>query len=401
MNPWRIALGLTIILGALVGLFWFVWRTIKRSGDPAKMLGKWVLTFLLMGLVAWALFTETGFSMGGAFIVPFVAVFLAIIVSILWAPHLGAALAKPITSALDGGLEEPVAQALYSIAQARRKQGRYNEAIHEIRAQLARFPTDVTGQLMLAEVQAEHMDDLPGAQLTIERFIAQPGHGPKNIAFALNSLADWQLKYGSDVESARQTLERIVQLLPETELAMNASQRLARLADTDAVLATRERRPIQMRTGSKDVGLRHSEPPAPQTEPSPEETAERLVKQLEAHPLDAEAREKLAVIYLEHYDRPELAVEQLEQLIEAPNQPAREVARWLNLIADWQVKQGASYDAIAATLQRIIERFPGLAPAQLAQQRLELLRLELKGKEQGQSVKLGEYERDLGLRRKR
>ena len=134
MNPWRIALGLTIILGALVGLFWFVWRTIQRSGDPAKMLGKWVLTFLLMGLVAWALFTKTGFSVGGAFIVPFVAVFLAIIVSIFWASHLGVAFAKPIMSALDGGLEEPVAQALYSIAQARRKQGRYNEAIHEIRA---------------------------------------------------------------------------------------------------------------------------------------------------------------------------------------------------------------------------------------------------------------------------
>src|SRR5262245_10995832 len=274
MNTWRIALGLTILLGCVAGTFWFVWRTIKRSGDPAKMLGKWVLTFLLLGFVAWALFAKVGFSEEGAFIVPFVTVFIAVIVSVLWAPHLGAALAKPITSAIDGGIEEPVAQALYSVAEARRKQGRYIEAVREIRAQLDKFPTDVTGQLMLAEIQAEHLDDLPGAQLTIERFVAQPGHGPKNIAFALHSLADWHLKYARDVESARLALEKIGELLPDTELAMGAAQRLAHLADTDAVLATHERRPIQLRRGSRDIGLGHAAPPTRQTELSPEDTAE-------------------------------------------------------------------------------------------------------------------------------
>ena len=252
---------------------------------------------------------------------------------------------------------------------------------------------------MLAEIQAENLDDLPGAQLTIERFVAQPGHGPKNIAFALNSLADWHLKYTRDVEAARQALEKIVELLPDTELAMGAAQRLAHLADADAINAVHERRQIRMRAGATDIGLGHGAAPAPPKELPPEETAERLVKQLEAHPLDAEAREKLAGIYLEHYDRPDLAMEQLEQLIQAPNQPAREVARWLNLIADWQVKRGAGYDEIQATLQRVIDRFSGLAPARLAQQRMDLLRLELKGKEQGHSVKLGAYEKDLGLKR--
>ena len=399
MNPWRVALGLTIIIGVLSLIFWGVWRSIKRADDPAKMLGKWLLTVIAVGFVAWALVGQIGFSEGGAFIVPFVAVFLGVIVSILWAPHLGAALAKPITSAIDGGTEDPIPQALYSIAEARRKQGRYREAVHEIRAQLARFPTDVTGQLMLAEIQAEHLDDLPGAQLTIERFLAQPGHGPKNIAFALSSLADWHLKYARDVEAARQALERILQLLPDTEVSMGAAQRLAHLADKDAIIALRERRPIQMRSGATNIGLAHGDAPAPPQEQSPEDEAERLVKQLEAHPLDAGAREKLAGIYLDHYDRLDLAMEQLEQLVQAPNQPAREVARWLNLMADWQVKKGADYEAISATLQRIIDSFPGVAAGQLAQQRLELLRLELKGKEQSHSVKLGAYEKDLGLKR--
>ena len=51
-----------------------------------------------------------------------------------------------------------------------------------------------------------------------------------------------------------------------------------------------------------------------------------------------------------------------------------------------------------ATLQRIVDQFPGLAVAQVAQQRIEILRLELKGKEKSQVVKLGSYEKDIGLK---
>src|SRR5436309_13464472 len=158
----------------------------------------------------------------------------------MWAPRIGAKVGDWFGNLYTGGSTPPDPTPLYSVAESRRKQGRYVEAVREIRAQLARFPTDVTGQLMLAEIQAEHLDDLPGAQLTIERFLAQPGHGPKNIAFALSSLADWHLKYARDVEAARQALERILQLLPDTELSMGAAQRLAHLADKDAIIALRE-----------------------------------------------------------------------------------------------------------------------------------------------------------------
>ena len=93
-----------------------------------------------------------------------------------------------------------------------------------------------------------------------------------------------------------------------------------------------------------------------------------------------------------------MAIEQLEQLVAAPNQPGKEVARWLNVMADIQLRNGADYDTIHATLQRVIDRFPELAAAQMAQQRIDLLRLELKGKEKSQVVKLGSYEKDIGLK---
>ncbi len=351
----RFAFGLLVLLLFVACIGWLFWRSLKKNEDPARVVFYWVLSALLIGGGFFGIYklSKDG-TPEGKFTGLVLGLALGVVLGIMWAPRIGAKVGDWFGNLYTGGSTPPDPTPLYSIAESRHKQGRYVEAVREIRAQLAKFPTDVTGQLMLAEIQAEHMDDLPGAQLAIERFVAQPGHGPKNVAFALNSLAD---------------------------------------------CAVHERRQIRLPAGATDIGLGHGATPASPKGLSPEDAAERLVKQLEAHPLDAEAREKLAGIYFDHYDRPDLALEQLEQLIQAPNQPAREVARWLNVIADLQVKQGAPYESIQATLQRIIDRFPGLAPARLAQQRLDLLRLELKGKEQGQSLKLGAYEKDLGLKR--
>jgi len=73
---------------------------------------------------------------------------------------------------------------MYSIAQAKRNRGHYTEAVAEIRKQLAKFPGDFDGQLMLAAIEAENLNDLEGAAITIQRLCLQPGHGPRNIALA-------------------------------------------------------------------------------------------------------------------------------------------------------------------------------------------------------------------------
>jgi DICT domain-containing protein len=147
----------------------------------------------------------------------------------------------------------------------------------------------------------------------------------------------------------------------------------------------------------RDLGLMaHPASVAPVEDLS--ETAQKLVDHLTMHPLDNEAREKLALIYADHYQRLDLAADQLEQLIATPNQPGKEIARWLNLLADLQIKHGLDIEAVQNTLQRILDLFPGLAAAQLAQQRLEYLPLEFKGKQQSQAVKMGTYEKDLGLK---
>src|SRR5262249_42443784 len=122
------------------------------------------------------------------------------------------------------------------------------------------------------------------------------------------------------------------------------------------------------------------------------------VNHLQKHPLDMEVREKLAVLYSDHYGRLDLAIDQLEQMIQQPNQPARLVVHWLNRLADLQIRFNAEYEVIKGTLERIVELDPKVAAAEMARKRMDLLKLELKAKQPNQAVKMGSYEQNLGLK---
>jgi outer membrane protein assembly factor BamD (BamD/ComL family) len=385
-----------IFLGALG---WLLVHTLKRTEDPSKLIFKWILSLLvLFGIAALALATLDSF---GGVVVPFACVAVGVIFSIIWAPHLGAILASPLSSLYDGGNEEPVPEPLYSIAEAKRKRGRFHEAALDLRDQLKRFPTDYKGQMLLASLQAENLDDLPGAQLTIDRLCQQPGHPPHSIAMALNQLADWHLKYGQDAEAARATLERISQVFPSTELAVLAGERLAHLGGTaEQLAAAAGPGTVHLHPGVQNIGLlKSSAHLQPQAE-DPAAAAARLIAQLEQHPQDSEAREQLALIYADHYRRLDLAADQLDQLILQPNQPVRQISRWTNLLTDLHIRHAGDAGAAGRALQRLVEMFPGTAAAAQAEQRLARLELEVKGQAPPTiAVKLGTYEQRLGLKK--
>lgn len=395
----RFAYGLFVLLAGIGLAGWCAWRLLKNSTDPAALLFRWIVTIgIVLGgyfFIDWIIGPQ-----GGAIekVVGLMAsLVLALILAFLWAPPIVDVVSNWIGSLFTGGNTPPDPQPYYSIAETKRKQYKFKEALYEVQRQLEKFPTDVTGQMMLASIQAENLDNLPAAQITIERLCQQPGHTPPQIANAWNALADWHLKL-QDTEAARAALEQIIARFPDTEQAQLAAQRIAHLASKETLLAAHEHKPIHLRHGAEDIGLMKDPLSLLKPEQDPAEVAGQLVKHLEQHPLDNEVREKLALIYAEHYQRLDLATDQFEQLITAPTQPGKEVARWLNTLADLQLKHGADYDTIRQTLQRVVDLFPELAAAQLAQQRIELLRLELKGKEKSQVVKLGSYEKDLGLK---
>ena len=383
--------GLIILVVGLVFIVWFIVRSVRKAEDPARVLFKWIITLPVVGLMGISI------PMLGPF-GPFLIVFCAIILSILWTPHIAAAIFKPLTSLYDGGNVPPEPRPAYSVAQARQKQGRYQEAAIEIQGQLARFPTDFQGHLLLAQLQAENLNDLGGAEATIEQLVTQPGHAPCNIAFALYSLADWHLKHGLDPDAARRALERIPELLPNSEFALGAAQRIAHLADPETLQRAKEPRTFAVPEGVHNIGLLRESPGIGPATKDPAALANDYVKQLEQHPLDTEAREKLAILYLDHYGRLDLAAGELEQLITTPHQPHRLIVHWLNLLADLQLRGGADYETVRDTLQRIVDLDPGLASANNAQSRIALLRLELKAKQKSQTVKLGSYEQNIGLK---
>jgi tetratricopeptide (TPR) repeat protein len=355
------------------------------------MIFKWILTVptILLITVAVPWFGPIG---------PLIIAACGVFMSLLWTPHIGGAMIRPLTDLIDGGNLPPDPRPAYSMAQAKQKKGMYLEAISDIRNQLNKFPTDFEGHMLLAQIQVEDLKDLQGAELTLQRFCAQPGHAPKNITFALFSVADWQLKYGQDREAAQRALEQIIALLPETEFALTAAQRIAHLANAQMVLSPHERKKFTVHEGPRNLGLVRAAEPIKPLEKDPAQQAADYVKHLEKYPLDAEAREQLAILYVDHYGRMDLAADQLEQLIQQPHRPNKLIVRWLNMLADLQVRAGMDYETIRQTLERIVELDLNHSAADHARKRIDLLKLELKSKQKTEAVKMGTYEQKLGLK---
>ncbi len=387
-----IILGTSVLVAVLAIGGWIFFRILKRSYDPAEMILKVVIT---VPLTIFCIIAAGHLGIFG----PFVIVFLAVVMSIMWTPHISEWLFKPLTNLIDGGDEPPEPKPYYSTVLARRSRREFLEAIVAIREQLAHFPNDMEGVMLLAAIQAEDLMDLQAAEMTLNHFCDRPDAPPRQVAAALTQLADWHIKLAQDFDSARAAFEKIIARFPDTELSSQAAQRIAHLAGTEKqLLASLDRQPMTMPEGVKNVGLLKSSGHLRPDELDPEQLAAAHVKHLEQHPLDTEVREKLAVIYANHYKRLDLATLELNQLIEEPNQPVKRVAHWLNLLADLQIRLGADYETVRPTLEKIEERFPDLSVAKMARARLDRLKLELKGQKETPGVKLGVYEQNIGLK---
>jgi tetratricopeptide (TPR) repeat protein len=392
--------GTLLLVVALSFLGWFMLRALRRSEEPPRLVVKWIVTALVIFFMAWKVAPMAGDGGGEAWIAVVMSLACGLVLAATWRHSIGEFISKPFEVLYNGGDIPPEPRPFYSVARTRQKQGKYVEAIAEIRRQLDRFPTDLEGLMLLAQIQAEDLKDLPGAELTIERLCAQK-HAPQNIAYALHSMADWHMKIGQDREAARRDFEKVIELLPDTEFSLGAAQRIAHLGSTDMLVAPHGRKKYVVTEGPKNLGLTQS-----RSQPRPAETdlaqvAADYVKHLEEHPLDTDAREKLAIIYVDHYHRLDLARDQLEQMINQPAQPARLVTHWLNVLADLEIRSGCDYETVSQTVQRIVDLDPDAPAANVARNRLATVRLELKDKAEKQPVKLGTYEQNIGLKGRR
>lgn len=363
------------------------WRSLNKSTEPNTLLLKWFICAILVGIGVF-LFRVS----------PLLFILPAVVIGFIWVPSVGDLVTRIITGGLDGTNTDMELQPLYSMAEAKRRNSHPQEAIKAVREQLEKFPGDFPGVMLMASIQAEDLNDLAGAQATLENWIQGPAATSQGIASALTALADWQLEYAQDPEAARAALQRIVQTFPDTAIAHRAAQRLANLPTLEHLLNSSTTPTMGLLAREKDIGLRkdYTGPVAVTIDPAV--LAESYVKQLEKHPADTAAREKLAVLYAEHFHRLDLAVEQLEQLINFPNESPKHVAQWLNLLADLHIRFGNDEVAAEAALRRILDQFSTPALVQPTMARLATLHGEIKAGQINQLKTLGHYEKNLGLK---
>lgn len=378
-------------LGAAIAVFiWLIVYAVRHSEDPVRLVVRMVISLVVIPI----------FYVGHGVAIPGFMILCALvaggILAVLWTPYISAAIAKPFGNLYDGGSAPPEPKPLYSVAEGKRRHGLYPEAIVAIQAELVKFPNDFTGQMMLAEIQAENLGDIVAAHKTLQILVGQPGHEAKNISFAMNRLADWHLKLDKDVEAAKQAIQWIIQLFPETEAAYQATQRLAHMDNPVSGEAEAKRFVVTEQT--KYIGLEEGfEGFKPKAEDF-EGQAAVLVKRLEEQPSDNEAREKLAILYARHYNRMDLACELIEQLLEQGGAPTSHRVRWLNLLADLQITIAADPPAARQALQRIIDAAPGTVEAEKAIQRLLFIDRDLKNLKATPRLRIGNYEQNIGLK---
>ncbi|HXS69033.1 MAG TPA: hypothetical protein VN761_09335, partial [Candidatus Polarisedimenticolia bacterium] len=102
------------------------------------------------------------------------------------------------------------------------------------------------------------------------------------------------MKFNQDRDAARETLQRIIDRFPDSEFSLLAAQRIASLASTEHLLAPHDRKKFTVVEGVQNLGLLD---PKFHLQPASVDAAKQaaeLVTHLQSHPLDGEAREKLA-----------------------------------------------------------------------------------------------------------
>lgn len=388
-------------LGLLILAAVLCHRIAKAGGtqDMMSLPGKILLSVGLLGIVGFTFAMGRDSSKGSQAVALFVVIIAAVPLSALWLPHVVGLVLSPLFSSMTGGGEQVERRPFYSRAVALRKRGDFEAAGLEVENQLALFPGDAQGLMLLVDIQAEDLKDVSTAIALLAEMIHTPGRDGSEVALALSRMADLQLNRLSDLAAAKETYQRIVTGFPHTEAANTARQQLAHLPGAEQ-LAHRVDRPRLVVTHHQDsLGLTADLGAADLPKEDLSAESQRLVTHLNEFPDDWESRELLARIYVDHWHRFDLAGDQLERLINQPGAAPRQVAHWLNDLADVQLKSPAGLPAARLTLERIGQKFPASQWSELAQSRISLLGLDQRAKASPKTLKLGSYEQNIGLQR--
>jgi tetratricopeptide (TPR) repeat protein len=131
-----------------------------------------------------------------------------------------------------------------------------------------------------------------------------------------------------------------------------------------------------------------------------EEAIADIRQQLELFPGDFEGYMKLASIQMENMNHFVAAQATLNEFLDIPGRSPNEVTAVLHLLADWQLQDNRGAREAVASLQRIVELFPGTAFAHAAEQRIARLGTADEARRARHEVKFAVKpgEQNIGLR---
>jgi hypothetical protein len=273
---------------------------------------------------------------------------------------------------------------LYARATARMKFGKYPEAEAEVLRQLEKREDDFEGWMMLADLYANHFNDLNEAEQTVLEICDQPRTTPGQMSVALHKLADWHLKLRGDPDAARRALEVIVSRQPGTHLARMAQLRITQLPQTAEEWREQQiNKPVQLPALHDPLDDPTITATSAMTIKEAAERAAQLNARLKHQADDPATREELARLYAGPLGQPSTAIAQVEMLLSQPDPPPEKIAGWLGLIAAWQIERLNNPAAGRATLQRLIREHPKSPTAFAARRRLLHLDREEKSRKAG------------------
>jgi hypothetical protein len=262
----------------------------------------------------------------------------------------------------------------YSRAIAKLKFGKYTEAEAEVLRELEKHEEDFEGWMMLAEMYATRFNDLQQADRLIRDVCQQPNITKLQASIALHRLADWHLKLAQDPDAACAALVELCRLTQGTHFARMAQLRISQLPMTQKELIEKQDKKFSLPASLAETD--EADKSGPQVELNLADAlavANECTTNLQRDPDNTSVRERFATILAEHLGKIDLALDQIELLLGMPEQPEWKMARWLSLMAKWQLKYRNDEQAARELMERLVHEYPQTAEAFAAQRRLNLM----------------------------
>jgi tetratricopeptide (TPR) repeat protein len=114
----------------------------------------------------------------------------------------------------------------YSVAEARVKRGRYQEAVDEYRNVIAEHPDDIYPHLRIADLALTHLNDLKLAELELQSAFGK-AVGEDSTALAAGRLADLYQHTLHEPTRALEVMKQVSERIPGTKRVKLAEERIA------------------------------------------------------------------------------------------------------------------------------------------------------------------------------